>query len=228
VPGTAISARRPSSTDPNGAQAGARQTKAQSLFGAIEQNDSESVKHLLAQGVDVNQKDEDGYTPLMKAVRSHKEGFVRLLLKNGADARVKASNGDTALHLACKAEDPTIVELLVSRARRESGEMLLQASREGKKKSVKLLLSGGVDVNFRDEHGNTPLMIASGRGRLAVIEALLDHGADIHAVNNQGITALGWAYSPELTGQLPFRVGREVVRMLKQHGAKSTASFRPR
>ncbi len=58
------------------------------------------VKFLISKGADVNDRNDNGATPLMlAAMRGNKES-VELLAAKGADVNVKANKGETALHLA--------------------------------------------------------------------------------------------------------------------------------
>jgi hypothetical protein len=83
---------------------------------------------------------------------------------------------------------------------------------------VEGLLDAGVDPNHYDSHGNTPLMAFCAElpedddyktGPL-IIERLLEHGANIHARNRAGETAL----------HVAVRCGRKLaVKVLLDHGA---------
>ena len=44
-----------------------------------------------------------------------------------------------------------------------------------------------------DEYGNTTLHEAAGNGQLKAITALLDAGAELEAVNNNGLRPIDWA-----------------------------------
>lgn len=58
-------------------------------------------------------------------------------------------------------------------------------------KKVKKVLDAGFDVNIsEEEHGDTPLMVASEYNRLEIVKELLDRGADIDAQDTNGNTAL--------------------------------------
>ena len=73
---------------------------------------SGKVQTLLDMGVDVNAKDEFGWTALMTAVfHKHKE-IANVLIKNGADVNIKNKYGNTALTLATIKGDTKIVALL--------------------------------------------------------------------------------------------------------------------
>jgi len=53
------------------------------------------------------------------------------------------------------------------------------------------LRTGGFDdPDARGPHGNTPLMLAAWRGDAAIVNALLDHGVALDAVNRDGNNAL--------------------------------------
>jgi ankyrin repeat protein len=58
---------------------------------------------------------------------------------------------------------------------------------------VKLLLENdGVDLNFKDTDGRTPLLYAVARGHEAVVQLLLKKGADVESKSRSGRT-LSWA-----------------------------------
>ena len=58
------------------------------------------IKFLLKRGVDVNQVDGGGWTPVSSASVGGHADAVHVLLKAGADANVADSDGNTALHIA--------------------------------------------------------------------------------------------------------------------------------
>lgn len=57
------------------------------------------LRHLVARGVDVNARDDDGYTPLMLAAKGNMDSICRVLVDNGADVLAERA-GMTALKLA--------------------------------------------------------------------------------------------------------------------------------
>jgi len=67
---------------------------------------------------------------------------------------------------------------------------LLAAARTGHSGTIRDLLASGANVNFRDEHGNTPLMEAARNGHDDCVRTLLDAGANWRLKNEDGRTAL--------------------------------------
>jgi len=104
------------------------------LMVAIESNDLDKVKLLVNNGVDVNEPDAEGKTPLMAALALVENiQIAKFLIKKGADVNAQDDNGDTVLNL-CVIND--------------------------KYKLVKLLLKKGADPNISNNGCNTALMLA--------------------------------------------------------------------
>jgi ankyrin repeat protein len=111
--------------------------------------------------VNVNHKDDDGWTPLMWAAswEEPQEGsaeHLRLLLRAGADTKAQDSDGQTVLH---------------------------KAARAGVASNMAVLLAcPDIDVNqtSRGRWGSTPLTVACDWGHLQVAEMLLVHSADVN------------------------------------------------
>lgn len=55
---------------------------------------------------------------------------------------------------------------------------------------IRHLIARGIPVNAKDRYGNTPLHYAARSKNVEAIRALLDAGADVDAVNDDGITPL--------------------------------------
>ena len=81
------------------------------LIWAAEHNLLGIAQKLIEKGIDVNQRDHFGNTPLHKAVRYPE--MVKLLLDHGALVNAKNLMGETPLHLAVPYKES--VELLLSR-----------------------------------------------------------------------------------------------------------------
>src|SRR5215472_6270907 len=64
------------------------------------------------------------------------------------------------------------------------------ALRAGDARMIRAALDQGASVNARDEHGNTPLMLAAVYGDVASMKLLLDRGAEVNVSNSEGATPL--------------------------------------
>jgi len=98
--------------------------------------------------------------------------------------------------------------VIVDTATRE----LWRVAESGDVHELAAILSRGVNVNARNEHGMTALMRAARLGHAAVVRELLEHGADPNLARNDKFTALALA---------AFFGHTETVRILIEHGAKT-------
>jgi hypothetical protein len=88
---------------------------------------------------------------------------------------------------------------------------LLEAAETGQVERLKKLVRQGVDLEARDEMGETALMKAAHKGYINTVKLLLANGADVNARNPFGETALS----------LATREGRTyIAELLRQAGAK--------
>lgn len=70
------------------------------------------------------------------------------------------------------------------------GNALRQAAESGNLERVRMLLKTPVDIDARDAHGRSALMLAVLRDRSAIVDALLAHDADPNAADDRGVTPL--------------------------------------
>jgi ankyrin repeat protein len=106
-------------------------------------------------------------TSLMRAAYSGDITLVRLLLEHGADPLAKNSDNETPLLAA-------------------SGYGWIDGYSKGRSnaerlETMKLLVELGADVNWACNDGITPLMMAANFGDPAMIQYLVDQGADLSA-----------------------------------------------
>ena len=92
---------------------------------------------------------------------------------------------------------------------------LIVACQNGQKGVVQMFLkAGGVDVNKRDEAGNTALFYACSQGARDIAKLLLENGADPCLANNQGLLPLHG-----LSGS----GNKEIAKLLLEAGADVNA-----
>jgi len=143
----------------------------------------EFIKTLLARGANVNAraKDstetrtiftmqwlyEDGATPFLRAAQSSDVELMKLLLTHGADPKIATANNVTAL--AAAAGIGWVQGVTYERSEKDTIE------------AVKLCLELGIDPNAVDGDGRTALHGAAHKGRNAIVELLVAHGARLDA-----------------------------------------------
>ena len=82
------------------------------MIAAAVKGDNAEVARLLADGVNVNAKDNEGGTALAHAAWFGHLGTVKLLLEKGADVHAKKNDGATPLSLATWNKHADVVEAL--------------------------------------------------------------------------------------------------------------------
>ena len=170
------------------------------LIEATKKNDIQTIRHLLQEKVNVNQRLPDGSTALHWAVHRDNITLVEQLIKAGADVNIADQGGASALWVAVSNDIPEIVVRLLKAGANPnialgSGEtVLMTASEVGNLEIVNALLSAKVDVNAKENlKGQTALMWATAEGHADVTNALIENGANIRTRSNAGFTPLHFA-----------------------------------
>ncbi len=140
-----------------------------------------------------------GYTPLILATSNGQKEIVLFLLLKGVDVNARDSNGLTALNWAQNQEQTELAELLnvntgaIEVIESISQTKLYQALLNGKNDVAIGLISNSSDVNAvnaMDAKGWTALMYAPYEGHFAIVDFLIEYGANVNAQSNNGYTAL--------------------------------------
>ncbi|BBN04696.1 hypothetical protein MPTK1_3g06940 [Marchantia polymorpha subsp. ruderalis] len=85
----------------------------------------------------------------------------------------------------------------------EDPQLLFHAASAGQDEMVRYLLtSASVNVDVKDENGNTALMIAAEEGHTSTMQILLEHGADFKTFNHKGFNCVHEASDKGASGVL--------------------------
>ncbi|MGI4848063.1 MAG: ankyrin repeat domain-containing protein [Janthinobacterium lividum] len=115
---------------------------------------------------------------------------LQALIDSGADAGIKDSNGRQALHLLAKCTAMEVNERIPDPAKPGKTKVIWHRGKEIRSASmIEALANSGVDVNARDEAGNTPLFYAAATANVAAYDALIKAGADSNLRNRKNNTA---------------------------------------
>eukprot|EP01095_Lingulamoeba_sp_RSL-Kostka_P001037 TRINITY_DN1144_c0_g1_i1.p1 TRINITY_DN1144_c0_g1~~TRINITY_DN1144_c0_g1_i1.p1 ORF type:complete len:247 (+),score=76.05 TRINITY_DN1144_c0_g1_i1:207-947(+) len=141
--------------------------------------------------IDVNIKDGQGRTCIYVSSLVGDSGTVKVLLKNyDADPEIRAENGEAPYEGACTNKHQNVLEILGQ----YYGKKLLNAAKDNQTSKVKGLLKiPGINVNFSDLTGWTPLMYAMKNQNETITKSLSLSGADGTIKNRMGVSALKMA-----------------------------------
>jgi len=168
----------------------------------------EMTQFLLDKGADVNACNKYGNTTLHLAVRLRNTSIAQLLLQRGADAEARNVFGDTALHLAIYTYGGAdMIDLLLengadihSRTAIYGSSVLHLANTAD---MVEYLCDHcSADVEARNKYGETPLYVAVQEHDIFLVDALLEHGADINTCDDFGDTPLRCARNQAMVDHL--------------------------
>ena len=83
---------------------------------AVMEKNVDLVRMLLEKGAHLETKDDDGSTPLLKAVKDGAlEDIIDLLLEHGADVQAVAEDRKTALHFAAQRGEENLMKSMIER-----------------------------------------------------------------------------------------------------------------
>lgn len=125
---------------------------------AVQRGHIRIVRVLLQHGVDCNQKDGEGLTPLIHSIISDHEDVMISLIQNGARACETDNHGRNAIHWAILQRREALLKVLLKHC---SGDQQL--------------------IDGHDLDGKTPLHTAVDIGFEAGVDILLENGADLNS-----------------------------------------------
>ncbi len=166
---------------------------------------SDIVRYLVAKGADVKTQDAFGNTILTAAATGNDLNTIRIALDAGADVNASGPTGTTPLLLAAGYGNLEATKLLLGK-----GAKVNTVTPTAALFPIADPKSGPVAL-----HNFTPLLVALPHASPALIQTLLDAGADVNAKDSRNMTALMFAVATN--HQNPA-----VIRMLIDRGADLT------
>lgn len=176
-------------------------SSAMSLQSAAAQGDTAELRQLLANGADLEARDGQGRTALMRATRANHVQAATLLIEAGADVNAK-DNIEDSPYLYAGAQGLNDILLLtlahgadLQSTNRYGGTALIPAAEKGHADTVSILLDAGVAVDHVNRLGWTALLEAivlsnGGPVHQDIVKRLIDGGANVNLADDKGVTPL--------------------------------------
>jgi ankyrin repeat protein len=194
---------------------------------AVIRSDMEMATFLLTKGADINAKTDMGLTPLAFAAIKGHEKMVEFLINQGADLRARANINDEMRSKLTRKTSESIIPLehfgaIDASMLGNNSNIAMCAATYDQVNTVLQCLDRGIDINATSSEGVTLLHIAAFLKNIQLTQALLNKGADPHALcqfdpkdSSKVTDALGVA---TLANNLP------IVELLLKHkmGEKET------
>jgi Ankyrin repeats (3 copies) len=180
--------------------------KHDALLKAHRANQAQQLAQAFSSGADANALDDDGMPLLIDAARSGHLELVRAYLQHGANVNIRHTanpnnHSDTALLVALHRGHWETAQLLLAsgadlkaKNRWDWGAMHM-AAQSNCIKCLEGLLVLGFSPNepAPASRGESPVMLAAGRDRLAALRWLVAHGGSLEQKDPHGQNALAWA-----------------------------------
>ena len=177
------------------------------LFEAISVDNTFEILKLLNQGIDPNTRNAQGYTLLHLTASRGQARVLSALLELGADVDPRDATGHTPLHLAAINQNTWVKQLLIAAGadvsavndegctplqleRKKRMELLCDLLNAGNTREASDLIADGIDPDFRNVRGYSPLHIVAANGQVEWVDKLCKAGADPNARDNRGRTPL--------------------------------------
>jgi ankyrin repeat protein len=155
---------------------------------------------------------DQGATPLMRAARAGDTEVMRRLVAKGADPKRENHQGNDMLLYAAG---------VGYRDKNTHGD------EAGALEAVKFAVAQGLDLQHKNNRGETALHGAAFRGADSIVRYLVEQGARMDETTSAGLTTLDYAMGKSVTIQLPVPHD-STVELLRKLGAREGKNLAPR
>lgn len=140
--------------------------------------------YLIDKGIDVNQVNGYGDTPLMYTVLRRNPKMTKKLIDRGANVNTVNKDSLTPLYNAIQADNEELIDMLLkANADVNLGKTSLhRAVLNNNLKTFKKIINTDTKIDPLNDYGNTPLAIAIREGNEEIVEFLIAKGADLKKV----------------------------------------------
>lgn len=180
------------------------------------------VKTLMAQGADPNELSPKGQPAIMQAIRDGAWGVYEVLAANKKTSlnAININKETPLMYLAVLGETKRAQALIRRGAmvNRLGWTPLHYAASTGKVETAKMLIANKAIIDAPAPDGTTALMMAAHSGSSAMVQLLLDHGAEVTTRNLQKLDAADWARAKKHT-KLAAKLDALTDKTLKQRAA---------
>ncbi|KAL8234227.1 hypothetical protein R6Q59_020327 [Mikania micrantha] len=164
------------------------------LNSAVYNGDLYRVRRLVAAGINPNNTDYDGRSPLhMAAIKGYAD-VIQFLLQKGAVINATDNVGNTPLFEAIENGHDMVVSMLVEAGAfldiNNAGNCLCMAVAKRDVEFLKRVLDNGINPNSRNYDLRTPLHIAAAEGLYSIAKLILEAGGSVFSKDRWGNTPL--------------------------------------
>eukprot|EP00050_Salpingoeca_kvevrii_P007220 m.294610 g.294610 ORF g.294610 m.294610 type:complete len:1440 (-) comp13030_c0_seq1:65-4384(-) len=210
------------------------------LLLAVLRRNAKAVSVLLKSQSDPNQPGLNrGFAPLHLAVIENDCALVKLLIEHGADVELTNHDAENALFLAMRVLSPRaagrLLRLLLNFGAKpdevstsEGMNALHLAILRGEREIVELFTKVYCDIDCQAlagvaQAGNTPLHLAIMRGDANITEMLLNLGANVNTLNDEGLAPLVYL-NATFAGNFDRATRHRLTKKMVAKGADITVS----
>ena len=167
------------------------------FFGAVKQDDAQTVNALLRRGFDPNAPDPKGLSGLYLALRDQALNTAAVLIAwPKTNVEIRTPQDESPLMMVSLKGHLELARKLIERGadvNKTGWTPLHYAATNGHLAVIELLLEQHAYIDAESPNGSTPLMMAAHYGTPAAVKLLLEAGADPLIRNQLGLTAIDFA-----------------------------------